>query len=405
MASVASVALTGDEEVRNIIKRTLELKSPPSVNVTDASSSTHARSQAFDLEAGLAELQSAISDQREDINRLDSEGAKILKALTESVSHIQAEARSMKDSISSLRQDVSETHGDLSAVKTEVGETKKIAQDHGALVQLESQIKDISTCISEVRQESSASETRLRQEIAALKTDVDRRGSEIGILKTELMKCVSAADHAMDIAAVRREVTEIRKLVEEMEPSNEDQADIPFPSRELDILTASISKIGNRASQVETLQMELEILKGRVERVETSARQTPEDRKPARASSSKDSGHRSAMVQGDRRASTSRKRPAPGPSARSVMETAGAKRSALSFDTAASPMEEYDPSPEWLAESPFQTHKPQASDFSNGGSRARLTKTGKVDRRSLRGRLLNNNASHGEKAPHTRSRG
>lgn len=42
-----------------------------------------------------------------------------------------------------------------------------------------------------------------------------------------------------------------------------------LPSEELDILTSNIKKIGHRASQVETLKMEFQLLKGRVQRMES----------------------------------------------------------------------------------------------------------------------------------------
>ncbi|OTB07592.1 hypothetical protein M426DRAFT_8589 [Hypoxylon sp. CI-4A] len=74
--------------------------------------------------------------------------------------------------------------------------------------------------------------------------------------------------HAEEIASLRAEVREPKEELSREQAQKSQPSVAVLPSRELDILTASITRIGQRASQVETLQMELELLKGRVQRME-----------------------------------------------------------------------------------------------------------------------------------------
>jgi hypothetical protein len=79
------------------------------------------------------------------------------------------------------------------------------------------------------------------------------------------MAKVCAKDaHSMilELGQVKEELVQVRSQKQSLGNS-------AFASEELDILTRNITKIGHRTSQVETLQMELQLLKGRVQRIES----------------------------------------------------------------------------------------------------------------------------------------
>lgn len=138
----------------------------------------------------------------------------------------------------------------------------------------------------------------MQQELTDLRSQVSDLQNQINILTPKANNSVPVTDYANEIATHRTETVDLRQLLDNTRSYNTERS---FPSRELDILTSSIAKIGNRASHVETLQMEFEILKGRMGRVETD-QQTAERQKASQASEAGD------MSQCISRSSASRKR-------------------------------------------------------------------------------------------------
>ncbi|KAJ4420936.1 hypothetical protein N0V85_000405 [Neurospora sp. IMI 360204] len=106
--------------------------------------------------------------------------------------------------------------------------------------------------------------SQVQQELADLRTQVSE-------LQTQV--------NANEVRTLRAENANLRRLLSNTRSNNNPEQG--FPPRELDILTSNTAKIGNRASQVETLQMEFEILKGRVKWLEAD-RQATERQEPTR---------------------------------------------------------------------------------------------------------------------------
>lgn len=113
----------------------------------------------------------------------------------------------------------------------------------------------------------------MQQELTNLRAQVSGLQTQVNILTSKANNSVSATDHANEVGTLRAENANLRRLLNNTRSNNNQEQS--FPPRELDILTSNIAKIGNRASQVETLQMEFEILKGRVKRLEAD-RETAE---------------------------------------------------------------------------------------------------------------------------------
>jgi hypothetical protein len=106
-------------------------------------------------------------------------------------------------------------------------------------------------------------------EMSKWKSELQQNKQEIQHLRDLLGGKVSIRAHANEMIIIRGEIDQIKRHFEETRLKGPEPGRVPFPTRELDILTSSIAKIGNRASQIETMQMEFEILKGRVERIES----------------------------------------------------------------------------------------------------------------------------------------
>ncbi|KAI4858481.1 hypothetical protein F4820DRAFT_442387 [Hypoxylon rubiginosum] len=73
---------------------------------------------------------------------------------------------------------------------------------------------------------------------------------------------------------------QLKKLKEELaeQRSQKPSSEPTFPAHEIDILTTNITKVGSKASQIDPLQMELKLLKERVQRLEKArAHHSPDD--------------------------------------------------------------------------------------------------------------------------------
>jgi FtsZ-binding cell division protein ZapB len=177
----------------------------------------------------------------------------------------------------------------------------------------------------------------LRQELAMAQAELRKTQREVEELRVKASSNSTARDQAAEMAALRKQMAEVRKdmdLVRKVVSDRKDASSSAFPSRELEILTSNIAKIGNRASQVETLQMELDILKGRVERVEGSVQDAESEsrslHRPSPAFQAADEGPRMERVVGKKRSM-----PTTGERA-DRQDAAPSKRLALSSETDAS---------------------------------------------------------------------
>jgi hypothetical protein len=168
-------------------------------------------------------------------------------------------------------------------MKTEIKETKAAAHDPTAFAGLENRLASVTSIINETRQQFDTLESRFQQEMDGIKSVVSQQQRDVEDLRSKVRSRVPAADYAQDMATLRSEITHLRRQLEETRAQGAERVEAAFPFRELEVLTHNIAKISGRASQVETLRMELEILKGRVERAETS-RQAADSRQLPRAS-------------------------------------------------------------------------------------------------------------------------
>ena len=329
--------------------------------------------------AGASELsmvRAELDAQRTDIERIDSAGFKVISGLNEAVQRVEGDLGKMRDTLSVLRQELRDNHEDMSSLKTEIKAVKKQSQDRTVINRLEEQLKSADDAVGSVRQGLDNLAGQFQQEIDSVKAGVRQNTKDIDDIKSLTRDRVSGRDHAKDMATVRGELAQLRKQMDDSRSKPPE----PFPSRELDILTSNLAKIGNRASQVESLQMEFEIFRGRVERMEAAGQAAAASQvRPPAASAEKvsaydrydDHDYREEAPRSSRR-----KRPSSG------LDTASgpssSKRAATSSD-----LNETIIATQWSEDAP-SSPVPHASEPMPRMEAARLTKSGKVDKRSQR---------------------
>ncbi len=219
----------------------------------------------------ISQIQAEIEIQREDIDRIDDAGYRIVSAIDSAVERIEREVTGLKSTAHDLKHALGGAQDDISSLKTELTEVKRLAQDTAALERLEEKVNVQAGSALVLRRSLGSTEDRIRKELLRLKGQLQqlREGSEDVLKSTSSSAAAAAAgtkEQTKEIASLRSEITQLRSQMEQASSKAAQQvgrAATSFPSRELDILTSNIAKIGNRASQVETLQMEFEILKGR----------------------------------------------------------------------------------------------------------------------------------------------
>lgn len=278
MFKLASVTLSDNagNDAEFVIKRVLDVRGPSKVNATGSFPGTPNGGfspQSYTQVVDVFKLQSDLEVQREDISRIDSNGFKIVSALDRRVVSIERELKRLTDTMGDARRDIGITQEDVKFVKAETIDVKRLVEKRPSTTGLEERLDSVTTALGEVRQEVRNLAGQYKSELAELKRELSENRQDTENLKSQIKGRVPSRRHAKDMAAVLAELAQLRQQMNDVSsrrPSEQINAPLPFPSRELEILTSSIAKISNRASQVETLQMEFEIMKGRVERVEAT---------------------------------------------------------------------------------------------------------------------------------------
>lgn len=380
--SVSPVSAKDGREVKFVVKRYLKLREPSrtgaekTTNTANgdlphspgASGGTGAqygyRPAAVQELVDISQLQADLDAQRSDIDRIDNAGFKVVTTLAEAVSRVESDLTKMRHTLSELQQEIKGNHDDMSSLKLEIKNVKRVAQDRTAIDQLQERLDSANTTIKDAQRNMGDATTELRQELAHVKSEMRESREGIEKLRALVGDNISARDHAKEMATIRAELGRLRNQVGESRSKPAES----FPSRELDILTSSIAKIGNRASQIENLQMKFEIFKGRIERMEGAQQDRPSLQNSTINVSPYDQYDNDEYHAGDALPAR-KKRRSSGLDGSSIPGSNSTKRTALISHTA---------------------DKPNASGCTSSSSgstiprlgNARLTKAGKVDKRT-----------------------
>lgn len=241
-----------------------------------------------DDESKLNRLASDVEAQQGDIQKLNSIGNEVVSSFNNSMKRIEEAAMKLKSNVSQTQRDlVSSTsktdviEKKMTSLEDKVEEVKQSSQSTAHFDRLEEAVSNAGKAITKVRKDLTSDiqrcEGSLQQERNAWKEELDTARNDIECLRRELddtkkiaRESVSTAKtYAEDVVSLRAEVELLREELSRNPPQRNLSGDGTFPSREIDILTSSITRVSQRASQVEPLQMEFELLKGRVQRMES----------------------------------------------------------------------------------------------------------------------------------------
>ncbi|OAA60965.1 hypothetical protein SPI_04989 [Niveomyces insectorum RCEF 264] len=269
-----------------------------------ADDSASAASGVVDDDDDLADMQAQIETQRVDIERIDRAGYEIVAAMDAAVQRIGGEVTGLQEALNRVRRDLGDNRAETSALQADLRAVKDLmhtndkanksgAKSTTALVdRLCAQAQAAGETLATVKGDLSTTAAQLRKELAALKTEFQRVKRELAATKKSTAETASRSTvengrQAQEMAKLRATVTDMRRQLQKDQQEraaaasataaaaaakrsgSAAQGPLAFGARELDIFTSNLAKIGSRASQVETLQMELALLKGRVQRLES----------------------------------------------------------------------------------------------------------------------------------------
>ncbi|KAK0671159.1 hypothetical protein QBC41DRAFT_344828 [Cercophora samala] len=266
---IASVILldTEGDDIELEIKRVLNINEPSKTNtdgVPDPSSN-------FPGTVEFQQLKFDLEGQKEYLKRIDNNGFKIVAGLDKRVGRIEIDVKTLHATVGGFKEGIRGVQEGLKSVKSELdGFAKSGTEKRAAFKSLESQLSSINGSLETIQHQAAGLTEEMRKEVSDLKNRLQETIEELDMLRSEINESISADSHARDMAAIRTEIAQLRRELRSVRTGESDRVVPSFPSRELEILTSNIAKIGNRASQVETLQMEFEILKGRVDRAEAN---------------------------------------------------------------------------------------------------------------------------------------
>jgi uncharacterized coiled-coil DUF342 family protein len=270
----------------------------PSAQQADQSSSSgdepftdfHSYTATSDTEtADLLELQADLEAQREDIQQIFTAGTQIVSEFENSLGQAMKELRDVRGEVAALRQDGDKRDQDLASLKAELEELRR-DRSHSMLVsRLEQRFQRANRAVTELRGSVSSTSNDaadLRVQLSKAQEKLHRVSEENVQLRNELSENRRLAENSVSVAkGYASEMSSLRNEVRQLQADLDRSRSPPataesssFPFQELDILASSISNIRNRVNQVESLQMELDLFKARVKRLEVGALSTPSAR-------------------------------------------------------------------------------------------------------------------------------
>ncbi|KAM4059559.1 hypothetical protein HRG_011615 [Hirsutella rhossiliensis] len=272
------------------IQRVLQLKNHASEHQNAPSSQTESvnpepgaaqNSPAADS-PDLMQMQAELDAQRQHINRIGATGMQVVTNFETVMARVDRQMQQLSESIDSIRKDRDEQRNDLGALKSEVVDAKWDCQNNSVVARLDQQLQTTDRVVTELRQalHQSKSETQgLREQLTVAEQALQGAKGDAATLKTQIDETNQAVresiaasrEHVCEVSSLRREVKQLRAELAQERAQPQPAEPSSFSSHELDILASSISKIGNRASQVETLQMDFELFRARLQRLEARA--------------------------------------------------------------------------------------------------------------------------------------
>ncbi|KAF7548450.1 hypothetical protein G7046_g8678 [Stylonectria norvegica] len=341
----------------------------------------------------VLQLQASLDAQREDINRIDTSAFQVVSSFQAALSRVEQQVRQLSDSVDNVRRDEDGQRESLKSLETKLTDLEGACQHDTAISRIDQQLQATNKLVGELRQTMDLNKTEvaaLRSELFTAKVETHQLREENTHLKTKVEEAnqisrqgiETSKECATELSALRREMKQLKSELGRERSAPNLAISSPFPSHELDILTCSISKIGNRASQIESLQMEFELFKTRVQRLESRPITTTASRDD---SSARDfTAQTDELTQSRFSGQMRQKRTSTGRDDTESFVDTPPKRMAMISDYS-SAAAGYASAGDWHNSSPTIT----ALTGSNGGNTPRLTKSGAIDRRTTKRGMSN----------------
>ncbi|KAL7797763.1 hypothetical protein V8C43DRAFT_329093 [Trichoderma afarasin] len=291
----------------------------------------------------IMQIQTDLEAQQDEIQRIGTAGFQVISTLNSTVARFEKQMRELSDSVASVRKDGEGQQADIKSLKTQMSDAKRKGDSDAVIARLDKQLQTTDRVVSELRQmiqKSKIETTGLRldlatahKEIAEVKRTNERLKEDAAEAKQVAQEGIATSKlYASEVASLRREITQLRsELGQENTHHTSMDEDPSITSHQLDILASNISKIGNRASQVESLQMEFDLFRTRIQRLEARVvGGTPNpNRKASRAEYASAAEQDSQSHYGS---TTRKKRPTVGGEENHMLNSTPPKRVALSSD-------------------------------------------------------------------------
>ncbi|KAF4822771.1 hypothetical protein CGCSCA5_v002243 [Colletotrichum siamense] len=228
----------------------------------------------------LLDIQADLETQREDIERIDTAGYQVVSQFNDTITRIDREVKKLNGAMMNLRRDIDNHAADMFTVKKDVASMRQSLRQDSLTSPLHSKLKTASAAVAEMGklcQDAKVETEKLNQEVHTTKHQLQQLEIASSNLRQELASARKATKDALGIAKdtaketanLRMELAKLKESLETHHRKHDPKPEFLMP-RELDILASNITKIGNRANQVESLQMELDLFKSRVQRLEAS---------------------------------------------------------------------------------------------------------------------------------------
>ncbi|KAK8874074.1 hypothetical protein PGQ11_004588 [Apiospora arundinis] len=298
LTSISICAAGSDRHVQPNIKRTLKLKGPEQKRHThdgytwgfgdpyQGNPTAHTDTSAS--HSSWSTLRSDLDAQGEQIRMLGITGRQIVSTFDEAVTRIDRDIQSMKTDFNTIQEGL-DNHGSaisrltagFSSLKNMVKENQKPVDGISDATALREQLSSAESSISAAREDfdnhlSSAREKSSR-EIVSVRGELARVQQSLQDLRKQLEdykkqsqgRILTEKAYAEEVHLLQKEIAQLRDIIARGHARTHASYYCALSREEVDILIGSITKFGNRAAQVETIHMESQLLKGRVQRLET----------------------------------------------------------------------------------------------------------------------------------------
>ncbi|KAK5624490.1 hypothetical protein RRF57_000206 [Xylaria bambusicola] len=277
------------DTIEPMIQRLLSLKNPLKNDDShdDNESSTfykdHSHKQTVTEDSNFNHLLDKIDAQGERIELLDTAGIQVVASLDRSMQYIDEAIRNLKSEIALTKKELSNSSdrtrkltNDVCSTKSEIEEVKRTLEPLTTQNHIQEERLGIEDKITEakasLRVEIGAMSEIYIQKVNLLESRLQNIQRDLKELRNTAQVALLASDtNAGEIAALKVEIVRLRQGIALERSSRSSSTNSVFALHDVDILTSNITKIGNKASQVEPLQMELELLKSRIQRMEAQA--------------------------------------------------------------------------------------------------------------------------------------